>query len=236
MTKTRPAPPEWFTKKDYSYLQSRDARGWFQELERCAHLVEEARRREAGEPSFAQEWGDILGEEIAAGMIPGGILGPPAVQFLDACGVVALHEIERPAALCLINLRAPDAVIMEELALGLAAARAQQAIDDPVKKPGNKKQLPRSNARIGAVEFARWRTHRIVELAELLEWRSRDAPKLPFAVIAHWLFDTRDEKGKLIHTARATLDRALGLLPTLSAQIAELHIAAPPSDDENPPK
>jgi hypothetical protein len=52
-------PPDWFVAKDYGYLRALEAKGWMNELQRCAHLNSEAAKKKAGETTYLEEWGTL---------------------------------------------------------------------------------------------------------------------------------------------------------------------------------
>ena len=81
MVKMYDKAPAWFVNKDYSYLGKLDAAGWLDKLEWCKPLASEAAKREAGEPTYEEQWKGTP----AADLIPR-YIGPPAVLAVDqAC-------------------------------------------------------------------------------------------------------------------------------------------------------
>jgi hypothetical protein len=198
-------PPEWYAKKDYSYLRKLDAAGWLPVLQRCHALREDV---------DLSEWESIGEAGWTQNFIPA-YIGPPAVNVVDKADQSTLHVLEKPALLVQISLRAPDGVIVEEFARVLQLAR--RTTPSPVKIRGSK-VAPGS---IKQMHFTGWTTHRIVELCEIEAWRKRLEEKKPRdADIGRWLFPSYDNPRKEVITARKTLLKALNLIPALSTQVA----------------
>jgi hypothetical protein len=241
VTKKRPQPPEWFTEKDYGYLQGRDAYGWCREFQRCSYLLDEANKHErhnaweqaGGKPPefigprliglelpeperlLAEEMGDILGVELESGMVRGGITLPPTMRVDDK--VFEKHFAHWPTIALKVNLDWPDADILADFARKLGRLRKKQPL--PLQKPGVKPSAMR-DIRYGCREFDLWITRKIVPLVDLLHWRAMRHVKVNDATIGEWLFGGRDQPSKEMAKARRTLGRALRAVHKLAAQAA----------------
>src|SRR5271165_6643351 len=196
MAKLPAPPPDWFVKMNYGDLARLDARGWLNEVQRCAHLVKEAEKRVAGEPLFAEEWSGILDEELERGAIPG-FIGPPVVEVVERADQATLKAIERPALILKVWLGATDAQIIEELEAALRKAREDYR--SPIRKPGP----PALNSTFDSTVFDRWQRRKVVHLAKLIDWRSRqpEGARPSKADFGRWLFGDFADPNKEIDTA-----------------------------------
>ena len=223
----RPAPPPEaarIIRKDWSYLESLDTRGWRDELRRLEGLFDP--------PLSAKEWsewGAILegkegGPNFIGPLLPPnrewrhvGIGPPPTVQLLERPRngerQHRVHAIETPSLL--VQLNAPDAVIFSQFEAALAKAR--KLYPAPVQRPGRKAL----NARFGPRKFNSWSRNKIIPLGELLAWRADlredEQQKYSRAALGVWL--GFDECG----TSRAMgcLRKAITSIPALWAQAVE---------------
>jgi hypothetical protein len=161
LMKIRPPPPDWFSLENYAFVYAQeDARSWLDALLRANAKLD---------PTWSakkEEWRDIIGPEID--QMHDGYIPPPVVQLLEE--PITLHPFELPALL--INLNAPDGVILEQVEAALRAAREQHP--PHVRKPGP----PALNARFGKQQFSTWRRYKILPLADLLAWRTRQKDKI----------------------------------------------------------
>jgi hypothetical protein len=208
------SPPDRFKAKDYSYLNNLDASGWLRELERCAKLMSDVAARSRNEVGVRVGW-DWLdpGWTDNAGF---GFIGAPAVRIVDKADQANLSNLEKPALIVMISLRATDHEIMKGFKKALLDARRDAP--GPASKPG-----PQAlNAKFDKTIFGRWIRHRIVQLCDLAEWRSRldekDRPR--DADFGRWLFEGRDDyKDKLIFDAFKMLKAAINEIPALTLQV-----------------
>ncbi len=214
MARTNAPAPAWFVEKNYGYLGNLDARGWLYELQRWAHLIKEAERRATGEPLFADEWRDILGEDLDRGATPG-FLNPPVIEVVDKADQATLRAIEKPALIVKVWLGATDARITEEFEAALRKAREDWP--SPVKKPG-----PRAwNDKFDDVVFTRWRAKQLAPLADLIDWRScqPEGARASNADFGRWLFAQYGDPSKEVFGAFRALLQAIGCIPALTAQV-----------------
>jgi hypothetical protein len=201
-------PPEWFERRDYSYLSGLTAAGWLHELQRCSHLC-------IG--NDLSEWKSIGSEDKGdwtKNLMPA-FIGPPVVQVVERADQSALRALEKPALIVQVYLAAPDGVILKEFQNVLRAAR--QAVPGPVKNPGPQTVHTEFSGR----HFARWLNHKVVELCELDTWR-RTLPEneRPLdADFGRWLFSTYSDPDKTLADARKTLNAALASIRALWAQV-----------------
>jgi hypothetical protein len=121
MVKTLAPPPDWLAQNDYKYLRYLDARGWLHELQKCHRKLLDSRKREAGEPTFREEWGAILGE-AAEELVPG-FLGPPVVEVVEKADQATLRKIEKPMLILQVWLGANDLQIIDTFKEILRKAR-----------------------------------------------------------------------------------------------------------------
>jgi hypothetical protein len=212
MAGTLISPPEWFKVKDYSYLNSLDASGWLRELERCAKHMSDVVARSRNEVGVRVEW-DWLdpGWTDNAGL---GFIGAPAVEVVDKADQATLSALEKPALIVVVSLRATDNDIIEGFKKALLEARRDSP--GPARKPGPEAL----NAKFDKTIFGRWIRHRIVQLCELAEWRSKlDGKDRPTdADFGRWLFEGRDYIDKLISDAFRMLESAISEIPALTLQ------------------
>jgi hypothetical protein len=194
MSKDWSNPPEWFTEKRYAYLRKLPLASWQYELQRCAWL------RDSAEPG---QWNERPA-------VPS-FIGPPIVQFIKK-GPTTLHQIEKPALI--VQLNAPDGVIVEQFKKALALARMRYP--EPIKKPGPKS----ANAAFSQKQVSTWLNYKIVQLCELDNWREglRKDSRPKNSDFGCWLFFKRAQPSKEIVTARKVLDRAIACIPALWAQ------------------
>jgi hypothetical protein len=209
------SPPEWFKAKDYRHLNSLDASGWLRELERCARVLNDTLARLDGRPDLRQEW-DWIGEPGWTENASFAFIGAPAVRVVDKADQASLSDLEKPALIVMASLRATDHDIMEGFKKILLEARRDSA--GPARKPG-----PNAlNAKYDKTIFGRWIRHRIVQLCDLAEWRSRlDEKDRPKDVdFGRWLFEGRDGSiDKLIFDAFKMLESAISEIPALTLQV-----------------
>lgn len=120
---------------------------------------------------------------------------------------------ERMPAL-IVNLSAPDELILEAVKRELEKRKHSSA---PVRKPG-RHALSRYFDRY---TFDKWQNNRIVELAELLAWRSKLAAEkkrlYPNCVFGEWLNKDANQTNK----AKGVLKDAIARLPAIFAQTIE---------------
>jgi hypothetical protein len=120
---------------------------------------------------------------------------------------------ERMPAL-IVNLNAPDELILEAVKRELEKRKNSSA---PVRKPG-RHALSRYFDRY---TFDKWQNNRIVELAELLAWRSKLAAGkkrlYPNCVLGDWLNKDANQTNK----AKEVLKGAIACLPAIFAQTSE---------------
>jgi hypothetical protein len=228
MARTCDPPPPRFLEKDYGYLRGLDAAGWLGTLQECLRKLDDAAKRDAGAPTFEEEWGPMLrelGKDVSS-LLPGFVC-PPVVHVVEKADLSALIAIEKPAMLLQVYLRATDSLIIKEFKKALAEARKKHPA--PAKRPGP--WAP--NGKFDKLVFDRWITNQIVPLADLIDWGSREKVKNP--VFGRWLFPERDDEHKLMHRARKTLYEAVNLIPALSMQVDAERVAAKASP-KLPPK
>jgi hypothetical protein len=215
MAETWRSAPEWFKAKDYSYLSSLDASGWLLELEKCARLFNDTLARLDGRPDLREDW-DWIGKPGWTDNARVAFIGAPAVRIVDKADQASLSDLEKPALIMMVSLRATDHDIIECLKKALRDARRDTP--GPASKPG-----PQAlSAKFDKTIFGRWFRHRIVQLCDLAEWRSKldekDRPKN--ADFGRWLFDGRDDyKDKLIFDACQMLKAAINEIPALTLQV-----------------
>lgn len=216
--------------KDRSCLRKLDARGWRDELERLTTLLN---------PIDWNEWGVILDppdDYVAVNDQPPDFIGPPAmapafdkrqprrtyigpptVRLVEHGDVGSnyhrIHAVEMPALL--VQLNAPDDVIMREFERALRKAREKYS--PPVASPGPKAL----NARFDERTFTMWLNNKIVELCELFAWRNgleaREAEKYSQATLGGWLDFDETKTSR----AKDCMERALSAIPALCAQIVQ---------------
>jgi hypothetical protein len=128
-------PPDWFRGTNYDYLGDLDAAGWLRTLKACLRKLDDAAKRDAGEPTFEEEWGPVLREHgIDVGAVLPGFVGPPVVNVVEKVDLSTLRALEKPAMLVLVYLRATDSTILRQFKKALAETRKKYP--PPVKKPG----------------------------------------------------------------------------------------------------
>jgi hypothetical protein len=210
-------PPEWFKKRDYGYLQTLDAPGWQFTLGQCARLRNDTFARLAGRPTFSEEWDPVLGPEMTKDA-SFAFIGLPPVTLVDKVDQAALRDLEKPAVIVLVSLRATDNDIIEGFKKVLRDARRD--LPGPARKPG-----PMAfNAKFDETIFDRWMRHKIVQLCQLDEWRSTLSEKEhpTNADFGRWLFDDRDYQDKLIFDAFKMLESAIAEIPALTLQVGRV--------------
>jgi hypothetical protein len=204
--KTRSPSPDWFSLKNYALHELKDARSWRDALLRAnARLDPNWHDKE-------EEWRRIIGPEID-NMYPAYPHPPPVVQLIEESRT--LHPNELPALL--ISLNAPDDVIREHFETALRAARERHP--SHVRKPGPKAL----NARFGEQQFYTWWRYKILPLAALLAWRTRQKDKISDVQLGLWLGFDEDRAAKEIELAKKALQGALDSIPALAAQVAAEH-------------
>jgi hypothetical protein len=196
--------PLWFKRKDYTFLENLNARGW------CAELIRVADALDSND--WRKEWRDIIpqcDDYVRA------VISPPAVEVIDHEEAARkLEKLEEPAMLLRIHLGAPDATIM--LAIREALLKARQNHPGPIKRPGKRS----TGSTFNANTFASWRRHKIIQLAELLAWKQRDGLKsISKAQIGRWLFSSDPKKS--VEAAEKVMRRAIDSVPALDMQAAE---------------
>ena len=142
-------------------------------------------------------------------------LAPQPVELIlpqQAGYVLELYRL--PALIVYVN--APDAVILSEIKRTLKAIR--KPLRPPIAKPGR----AAFNSLFDAHIFAKWRSEKIVQLAELLMWRAKlskqEAKNYPDHVLGKWL---GKETPQATTKAKNTLKEALASLPALGAQVRQ---------------
>lgn len=208
MVKEYDKAPDWFPERDYSYLGKLDAAGWLHELRRCVHLASEATKREAAEPTFEDEWPDLF----AAGLIPC-TPGARPIEVVDKVNSESLGSVKKHMLFLQVWLPASDADILTAFKKALRGAREQYPC--MVKKPGQKAL----NGGIGETEFRRWRTHKIVEISDLLDRASRERRKVLNADLGRWLFEGRKNPDQVVTNALKERERAFTLVHALLAYV-----------------
>jgi hypothetical protein len=187
--------------------------GWLRELERIGGLLW------PGLAQWRDEWRNVIGPDIDESYPA--YIGPPPIDVIDRDEAAReLSALEKPALLVRIDLKAPDAVIINGFRGALAEAR--KAHPAPVRNRGR----DRLAGRFGPSRFASWRRWRIVELAELLAWRegewpnddSRSSKRPSDAQIGRWL-GFNDRAGRGFEEAMRALSGALQGIPALWAQV-----------------
>jgi hypothetical protein len=193
--------PDLFTKSNYEFVATLDARGWRDALLRAKAQLDPTWSAEK------EEWKGVIGPDIE-NMYPG-IIPVPVVRLIEE--PERLHGIELPALL--VNLNAPDGVIRDEFEKALRAAR--ENYPSLVLKRG-----PQAlNASFGEQKFSTWKSHKILQLADLLAWKAREKINVSEAELGSWLgFDK-----KKTELAKKLLYDALRSIPALAAQIAAVH-------------
>jgi hypothetical protein len=187
-------PPDWFTDERYAHLRRLGLAEWQYEIQRCNWL------KNGAEPG---KWNERPA-------VP-----PPIVRFVPK-GELTLHRLEKPALI--VQLDAPDGVIVKELKKALKSAR--EKYPPPVRKPGPKS----ANAEFTQRQTVTWLNYKLVPLAELDNWRMELQKKgrraMPTdADFGCWLFWRRADPSKEIVTARKVLDKAIANIPALWAQV-----------------
>jgi hypothetical protein len=204
-----PPPPDWFASKKFAYPAAADARGWYGELQRINGLFWKDR----------EEWRDTIPEIDE--YVPAFIC-PQPVEAIDRDEAARdLHDLEKPALLVRVWLRAPDAVILKEFRAALVEARKTHPA--PVRNRGRDSLA----GRFSPSKLATWRRRRILELAELLAWRDKEWPnggsrsdKRPSdAQLGRWL----RFNGRELEEAMRALKTALEAIPALSVQVNAPH-------------
>ncbi len=196
--------PEWFAQKKYGYPL--DLGGWIKELERVNGFSWSGR----------EEWRAVILDidDYFPSYIP-----PPPVEAIDRAEASReLLALEQPALLVRIHLAAPDAIIIKGFRAALAEARKD--VPSPVKNRGRY----RLNGQFSPSKFATWRRYRIIELAELLDWREKQWPENAAAEgerpsdaqLGAWLKFANPAAD--VGIAKKTLSGALGAIRALSAQ------------------
>jgi hypothetical protein len=198
--------PYWFASKKFAYPAAADARGWYGELLRINGFFWKER----------EEWRDTIPEIDE--FVPG-FIGPPPVEAIDRDEAAReLYNLEKPALLVRVWLRAPDAVILKEFRAALREARKTHPA--PVKNRGRDGLAGRfSKSKLGT-----WQRYHIIELAELLAWRDgllswqnseAPSPRPSDAQLGRWLgFDAAE-----VRVAKRTLESARAMIPVLWAQV-----------------
>jgi hypothetical protein len=199
--------PAWFATCDYSRLENLTAEGWCHELLRLHEL------------SVVQELGlhtnhsDIVvarkGGKTVVGVVP-----IQTVQFVGPRNEGFSLPRERLPAL-IVSVEAPDAVILQEFRRTLKCVR--EHFPPPRAKPGRRA----ANSYIDEATFRLWIDARIVELADLLAWRTtldrQTAAIYPDHVLGKWL---GKPDAKATSETKSMLKRALASLPMLAKQLA----------------
>ncbi|HEV2363977.1 MAG TPA: hypothetical protein VGS12_07230 [Caulobacteraceae bacterium] len=217
-------PPEWFKRERYDWLRPtgddrRDAAVWVQALMGCHALrdwdddrwLEAATAIGIDLPPDGRPYTDVV--------IPAYIARPPVAEIalpeLANAAADPAYAYFGPALFLSVSLNAPDEIIVEGFKQLLQATR--KAHPGLVSLPGPKAL----NSRATAAVFERWRSARIVEVAELEWWRRRQPePDRPKALqIARWIFgENIDHPNRKIAEARTRLAQAIGAVPALWAQ------------------
>jgi hypothetical protein len=142
-------------------------------------------------------------------------IGVPTVQFIGPRDADFWLTRERLPAL-IVNVDAPDAVILNELKRMLEEVRKH--FGPPVAKRGRYAL----NSRFDKNTFAKWRNDKIVQLADLLArnaaLKARGASSRPDHVLGKLI---GKNSARETSEAKATLKKALASLPALAAQIAQ---------------
>ncbi len=224
MPKPTPRPPrdaKAILNDNYRRLGELDAAGWHDKLTRIYVLF-----IKLGGLGIADPLPNVtLMEENRSTIIV--LPRVPTVQVMNYCREPNGRFVIRPGGQyarlepdgvlgMLVNLNAPDAVIIAEVKRALKEVR--KVHPPAVEKPGRAALNGQFDARI----FAKWRREMIVQMARLLAWRAgldkRAARTYPDRVIGNWLgFRSAKETSK----AKATLKKALANLPALTAQITQ---------------
>ena len=228
-----PKPPA----KNYDYLQKLAAEGWLHELSRVYELsVKYKLGLHRDDPNIFVSYNESGEPEIVVmGLIPVQMVAPrpndpnaPGVTTRDLTGsVLSLPQpqayprevIEMPVVspALVVDLNAPDKVIRHEFERMLKKARKR--FKPPASKPGRWAM----NACFDDRVFKKWRNDRIVQLADLLAWRSTLSPSEK----ARWsqqrlgqqLWKNRDVNDRRVSETKKNLKEALASLPALAAQI-----------------
>jgi hypothetical protein len=197
-------PPDWFVRKNYSYLKALDLRGWRDELLRVNTLVN----------SPLDDWEAYLVDENSH--VVRDIIGPPTVELIDRREEgqkLELHALELPALV--VHLDQPDGVIIDEVKKALALARKKYP--SRIAARGPKAQ----NAKFGDRNFSTWLTARIVELSELMAW-NKEQPRdkrVSGEQIGKWLYPGHEDVKRTEQRSRTILRKALASLPEMNAQV-----------------
>lgn len=162
----------------------------------------------------ARDWLRVL-TRLRKRMIKNGLI--PDVPMGEAVAVMTragdVGQVGGPFDLFLVNLSAPDAVLVNQFKQWLAAKRLE--VPSLVVRRG-----PAAlNGRFGEDQFRNWRKLRIVEYGALMIWRERlpDAERdlVTLTLIGEWTkrYGSNDRKRTL-----DALKSALASLPALAAQ------------------
>jgi|GEM_PF-5275718 len=241
MTRADDAAPAWFTASRYAYLDrvsveaARQARNaklaaaggdfttvtvweasaiiWLNALEYCQAL----------------EGGAVPLPDCREGMPPPSTpvpayIGPPAVERIEPAEAVKdpAYKWFGRMLFVAVNLAASDLDIKPGFNAVLAQAR--RATPGLVRTSGPN-SLDRAG-RLSGAAFDRWRSDKIVEVAELNFWaRACEASgeRAPTkASRARWIWGDIDQPTRKYGRARDALEAAIRQVPALSSQIAEL--------------
>jgi hypothetical protein len=190
--------------RNYSHLPPLGARGWFDILRRLYELsIDHKLNLHVNDPKIQRH--NIAGKTRIF------LSGAPVAQLVTAIS----QGVPIPAHLLpalVINIDAPDEIVLEEFTIGLALARRR--FPPAFSRPG-----PRAPNNLFDVRtFGSWCNARIVQLAELLAWNAgrsaRGLPTYPEHVLGEWI-GLRDKSAT--NRAKATLRKALKSLPALLA-------------------
>jgi hypothetical protein len=201
------------------YLARLDARGWNRVLLKVFRL---SAKYDLGLVEMLPNMTFLsrVGVGGGVGVTTIGQIGMSTVQFIEPRSEGLQLNAERLPVL-LVNLDAPDAVIIEDVKRTLLAVR--QHIEGPVTLPGRRAL----NSKFTGKVFDRWRHKKIVQLAYLLFMNARrKANRLqPYSqeVLGEWL-EMGDPK-KDASGAKKTLKKALKSLPDLWNQIRQEDLA-----------
>jgi hypothetical protein len=182
----QPDPPRWLKTLKRRVAKLDTARDWLRVLLRL------------------QRW------MLASGLIAEAPMGA-AVAIMTRAGDVG--QVGGPYDTFIINLSAPDAVLVEQFKQRLKELRRK--VPSSVAKRG-----PAAlNADFGEDQFRKWRDLRIVEFYALLIWRERQPVEkrklVTLTLIGEWTerYGSNDQK-----RTRDALKGALAQLPALAAQ------------------
>ena len=173
-----------------------DLFSWQYEIQRCSWLQNDAKpghwREREAVPSF---------------------IGAPIVELVPK-GEVTLHRLEKPALI--VQLGAPDGVIIKMVREALKSVR--KTYPAPIRKPGPES----TDAEFTKRQISTWLNYKIVQLAELDNWRMELKEKgcaFPKgADFGRWLFPENASPSKELLTARKQLDKAIKNIEALWAQ------------------